>query len=212
MGRRCAKLAGRTGADSVPHKQQSRLPTHTPVGRLYLRGVRAPILWPWPDNNRLDLPGIPQHVVRRGNNRLPWLLDQAERHRCLHLLNEVLLATGSKLHAYGLMGNHVHLLITPPEMDAVASLVQKLGRGYVGQFNARHRRTGTLWEGRRCLSACVRTHLTPYAVNPIATHHRRSLCAVSKLDRVLASSHLGVISRARRPSCQRPSCRSARAR
>lgn len=57
------------------------------------------------------------------------------------------------LHAYVLMGNHVHLLMTPPETGSVARLMQKLGRSYVSQFNARHRRTGTLWEGR--YKACL---------------------------------------------------------
>jgi putative transposase len=97
---------------------------------------------------RLDLPNIPQHVVQRGNNRLPCFLDDADRRRYLTLLAEALLDTGCKLHAYVLMDNHVHLLTTPPEVGALARLMQKLGRGYVGQFNARHRRTGTLWEGR----------------------------------------------------------------
>jgi putative transposase len=59
-----------------------------------------------------------------------------------------LLDTGCKLHAYVLMDNHVHLLATPPQIGAIARLMQKLGRGCVGQFDARHRRTGTLWEGR----------------------------------------------------------------
>jgi len=97
---------------------------------------------------RLDLPGIPQHVVQRGNNRLPCFLDENDRQRYITLLGEALLDTGCRLHAYVLMDNHVHLLITPPDIGAVARLMQKLGRGYVGQFNVRHRRTGTLWEGR----------------------------------------------------------------
>ena len=97
---------------------------------------------------RFDLPGIPQHIVQRGNTRLPCFLDDADRARYRHLLREALLATGSHLHAYVLMDNHVHLLATPPEADAIARMMQRLGRQYVGQFNARHRRTGTLWEGR----------------------------------------------------------------
>ncbi|MBW3551638.1 MAG: transposase [Proteobacteria bacterium] len=97
---------------------------------------------------RLDLPGIPQHIVQRGNNRLPCFLDDADRARYRHLLREALLATDCRLHAYVLMDNHVHLLVTPPEAGATGRLMQKLGRQYVGQFNARHRRTGTLWEGR----------------------------------------------------------------
>jgi putative transposase len=97
---------------------------------------------------RLDLPGISQHVVQRGNNRLPCFLDGDDRRRYLTLLREALFATQVRLHAYVLMDNHVHLLLTPPATGATAALMQKLGRQYVGQFNARHRRTGTLWEGR----------------------------------------------------------------
>ena len=97
---------------------------------------------------RLDLPGISQHIVQRGNNRLPCFLDDDDRQRYLTLLREALLDTGCRLHANVLMDNHVHLLATPPQIGALARLMQKLGRGYVGQFNARHRRTGTLWEGR----------------------------------------------------------------
>ena len=97
---------------------------------------------------RLDLPGIPQHIVQRGNNRLPCFLDDDDRRRYLTLLREALASTRCKLYAYVLMDNHVHLLATPPAIGSVAHLMQKLGRGYVGQFNARHRRTGTLWEGR----------------------------------------------------------------
>ena len=102
---------------------------------------------------RLDLPGIPQHVVQRGNNRLPCFLDEGDRHRYLRILHEALHDTGCSLHAYVLMDNHVHLLMTPPATGAIARLMQKLGRSYVGQFNARHRRTGTLWEGR--YKACL---------------------------------------------------------
>jgi len=97
---------------------------------------------------RLDLPHLPQHVVQRGNNRLPCFLDDDDRQRYLHLLRDAALATDCAIHAYVLMDNHVHLLITPPEKGAVSRMMQKLGRGYVSQFNLRHRRTGTLWEGR----------------------------------------------------------------
>ena len=102
---------------------------------------------------RLGLPGIAQHFVQRGNNRLPCFLDEQDRHRYLTLLREALLATGCALHAYVLMDNHVHLLLTPQAEGDVARLMQKIGRQYVGQFNARHRRTGTLWEGR--YKACL---------------------------------------------------------
>ena len=104
---------------------------------------------------RMDLPGITQHIVQRGNNRLPCFLDDDDRTRYLHLLGEALLATDIQLHAYVLMDNHVHLLVTPPEIGAIGRMMQVLGRNFVAQFNARHRRTGTLWEGRykSCLVA-----------------------------------------------------------
>ena len=102
---------------------------------------------------RLDLPGIPQHVVQRGNNRLPCFLDDGDRLRYLQLLRESLVATRCRLHAYVLMDNHVHLLVTPQEAGEVGRLMQRLGRSYVGLFNARHGRTGTLWEGR--YKACL---------------------------------------------------------
>jgi putative transposase len=102
---------------------------------------------------RLDLPGVPQHVVQRGNNRLPCFLDDDDRTHYLHLLRDALGAERCGLHAYVLMDNHVHLLVTPTDSGGVGRMMQKLGRRYVGQFNARHARTGTLWEGR--YKACL---------------------------------------------------------
>lgn len=46
------------------------------------------------------------------------------------------------------MSNHVHLLASPAVPGAIAAMMQSLGRMYVSMFNARHRRSGTLWEGR----------------------------------------------------------------
>ena len=93
---------------------------------------------------RLDLPGIPQHILQRGNNRLPCFLDDTDRACYRPLLRGALLATGCRLHAYVLMDNHVHLLATPPEVGATGRMMQLISRHSVGQFNARHGRTGTL--------------------------------------------------------------------
>ena len=102
---------------------------------------------------RLDLPGIPQHVRQRGNNRLPCFLDDNDRRNYLDALGEALIGSDCRLHAYVLMGNHVHLLLTPPEAGATGRLMQQVGRRYVRLFNARHGRSGTLWEGR--YKACL---------------------------------------------------------
>lgn len=97
---------------------------------------------------RPDLANVPQHVVQRGNNRMPCFLDDEDRHAYLRLLGECLPRFGCSLHAYVLMSNHVHLLLTPSCVGAVARLMQTFGRNYAKWFNLAHRRCGTLWEGR----------------------------------------------------------------
>lgn len=97
---------------------------------------------------RVDLPGIPQHVVQRGNDRQPCFFADADRHCYLQNLREIALREHCEVHAYVLMTNHVHLLMTPEASGQVARLMQALGRRYVRYINDRYRRTGTLWEGR----------------------------------------------------------------
>ena len=102
---------------------------------------------------RPDLAGIPQHVVQRGNNRLPCFLDDEDRQRYLQCLLQALARFDCRLHGYVLMDNHVHLLVTPAEAGGVSRLMHTFSRNYAGLFNRRHGRTGTLWEGR--YKACL---------------------------------------------------------
>jgi putative transposase len=97
---------------------------------------------------RLTIPGHPHHVLVRGNNRQAIFIDDEDRLRLLGLLGDVVREHSLALHAYVLMPNHLHLLVTPSTGDALARSVQSLGRRYVGAFNLRHGRSGTLWEGR----------------------------------------------------------------
>jgi putative transposase len=97
---------------------------------------------------RPDLAGVPQHVVQRGNNRMLCFLDDEDRQRYLQCLRAALPRYDCELHAYVLMSNHVHLLLTPARAGAVSRLMQTFARNYAGLFNGRHGRTGTLWEGR----------------------------------------------------------------
>lgn len=97
---------------------------------------------------RLDLPGVPQHIAQRGNNRLSCFLDDGDRLRHLSLPRGALTATGVHRHAWVLMDNQVHLRATPPAAGAIGRLMQRLGREFVGLFNARPGRSGTLREGR----------------------------------------------------------------
>lgn len=97
---------------------------------------------------RLTVPGYPHHIIQRGNNRQPIFVDRADYELLLSLLAEQTRAHGVALHAYVLMSNHFHLLATPDTSEGVPALMQAVGRSYVRQFNRRHGRTGTLWEGR----------------------------------------------------------------
>lgn len=101
-----------------------------------------------PRQPRLDLPGIPQHVVQRGNDRQPCFFREEDYLRYLSELRELVLRRNCAVHAYVLMTNHVHLLLTPSAVGQVGGLMQALGRRYVRYVNDRYHRSGTLWEGR----------------------------------------------------------------
>lgn len=101
-----------------------------------------------PRRPRLELPGIPMHITQRGVNRGAIFVDDEDRAHFLALLGQELQRAHVALHAYVLMGNHVHLLATATEAGAVSSALRRQGQCYVQAFNRRHGRTGTLWEGR----------------------------------------------------------------
>ena len=97
---------------------------------------------------RLYVPGCPQHVIQRGNGRRAVFLDDADRAAYLRWLAEVVRDYRLELLAYVLMENHVHLLVIPPAEGVLGRALQSLGRRYVRYFNDRHKRAGTIWEGR----------------------------------------------------------------
>lgn len=97
---------------------------------------------------RLDLPEVAQHVVQRGNDRRPCFFTTSDYQCYLSELHEIAQRMDCAIHAYVLMTNHVHLLMTPPAKGIISRVMQCLGRRYVRYVNDRYRRTGTLWEGR----------------------------------------------------------------
>ena len=101
-----------------------------------------------PRRPRIIIPGTPLHIIQRGNNRqacffadedylfyLDWLKQYAKSSKCV-------------VHAYVLMTNHVHLLITPKKATSAGNLMKRLGQRYVQYVNRTYNRSGTLWEGR----------------------------------------------------------------
>lgn len=116
------------------------------------------------------------------------VLTQQDRERLLSLIEEYAQRCEVDVHAYVLMGNHFHLLLTPRAADGLSHMMQGVGRSYVRYFNHFHQRTGTLWEGRykstviqteRYMLACmayvdlnpVRAHLCERALDyPWSSH------------------------------------------
>ncbi len=101
-----------------------------------------------PRRPRVSLPEVPHHIIQRGNNRsacfyspedyqlyLDWLAEYSRQYDCL-------------VHAFVLMTNHVHLLLTPKNKDGIGRLMKRLGQRYVQYINRTYGRSGTLWEGR----------------------------------------------------------------
>ena len=97
---------------------------------------------------RLSVAAYPHHVIQRGNNRQAIFLTTADYQRMVQLLEEHARQCEVAIHAYVLMGNHFHLLVTPQTSDGLSRMMQAVGRRYVRYFNAAHGRSGTLWEGR----------------------------------------------------------------
>ena len=97
---------------------------------------------------RFVIPGQPQHVIVRGNNREPIFYADEDYRFYLEKLQEACRKHECDVHAYVLMTNHVHLLLTPQREGSISKVIQMLGRYYVQYFNFTYERTGTLWEGR----------------------------------------------------------------
>jgi putative transposase len=101
-----------------------------------------------PRRARLVIPGLPMHVIQRGNNRCDCFRRDVDYAVYLRLLAEARASTQCHVHAYVLMTNHIHLLVTGEAEDAVSRMMKRAAESYVRYFNRAYERTGTLWEGR----------------------------------------------------------------
>jgi len=101
-----------------------------------------------PRRPRMYLPGIPTHIVQRGNNREPCFFHSDDYVYYLQCLKHALKRYRVECHAYVLMTNHVHLLMTPTNDTGISRLMSLIGKHYVLYINKTYRRSGTLWEGR----------------------------------------------------------------
>lgn len=97
---------------------------------------------------RVHLPGYTQHVIQRGNNREACFFAEADYAAYREILGNAAGIAACQIHAYVLMTNHVHLLVTPQVHGGLSQLMKAVGQGYCHYFNQQHQRTGSLWEGR----------------------------------------------------------------
>ncbi len=97
---------------------------------------------------RLVVAGVPVHVLWRGTAGSPIVQDDEDRARLLHEVRTASLGGVMRVHAYALMPDHLHLVLTVDQTAVISASLQAVGRSYVRYFNRRHGRSGTLWEGR----------------------------------------------------------------
>src|SRR5690349_16638691 len=97
---------------------------------------------------RLDLAGVPQHIVQRGNNRAACFFEDGHRRLYLEVAREAASRADVSIHAYALMSNHVHLLVTPRSAGGASEFMHNVGCRYVPWLNRQRDRSGTLFEGR----------------------------------------------------------------
>jgi putative transposase len=101
-----------------------------------------------PRRARISLPNVPQHIIQRGNNRAVCFYAEEDYTKYLEWLKEYADKTNCHIHAYVLMTNHVHLMISTQQPEAIGTMMKALGQRYVQYINRTYKRTGTLWEGR----------------------------------------------------------------
>lgn len=101
-----------------------------------------------PRRARLSVAGVPWHIIQRGNNRAVCFHAEEDYRRYLDDLAEQAKRFDCRIHAYVLMTNHVHLLLTPEQSHSAGQMMKHLGQRYVQYVNRVYRRSGTLWEGR----------------------------------------------------------------
>ncbi len=139
-----------------------------------------------PRKPRFFMPGVPVHIVQRGHSREPVFFEDADHQAYLHWLKEGAGRYNIDVHAYVLMTNHIHLLITERDAQGITRMMQYLGRHYVPYINHTYGTSGSIWEGRykaslihdeEYLLTCMRyIELNPVRANMVRSpaHYRWS--------------------------------------
>jgi putative transposase len=97
---------------------------------------------------RIVIPNQPVHIMHRGNNHQDIFITDDDKLRVKEDISGAIEKTGCRVHAYTIMTNHLHLLITPKSKEALSAFMQAMANRYVRYFNQAYNRTGSIWEGR----------------------------------------------------------------
>lgn len=111
-----------------------------------------------PRRPRVIVAGVALHITQRGVDRGLTFLEDEDYAYYRWALRQAALECECAVHAYALMPNHVHVLVTPMDDDGIARMMRSIGARYVRYFNRRYRRTGVLWEGRFRAAPVRSTH------------------------------------------------------
>ena len=125
-----------------------------------------------PRRARLAIANVAWHIIQRGNNRSVCFFSEQDYLYYLHQLAQLSIEHGCAVHAYCLMTNHIHILLTPEEATGPSLMMKRLGQRYAQYINRNYQRSGTLWEGRfkSCLAQNERYALHCYRyieLNPV---------------------------------------------
>lgn len=101
---------------------------------------------------RFFIPGLTLHVTQRGSNRGVIFRGASDYEVFIQILRHAVHRYDLQVHAYALMTNHIHLMLTPGTATALPRAMQCVSRRYVQFFNRRYERTGSLWQGRYRMS------------------------------------------------------------
>ena len=101
-----------------------------------------------PRSLRNILPCVAVHLTQRGNNRAACFRRESDYLLYLLHLRDLSARLQCAVHAYCLMTNHVHLLVSPPSAEACKALMKQLGQRHAQYFNRTYGRTGSLWDRR----------------------------------------------------------------
>ncbi len=97
---------------------------------------------------RIVIPNQPLHIMHRGNNRQDIFKSEDDMIRIKEDTEQSLTKANCALHAYVIMTNHLHLLITPKDKANLTLFMQSMANRYARYFNTKYQHTGTMWEGR----------------------------------------------------------------